>query len=156
MKKTTLTRSDLRGQRIVGEKYEGFYLQSGNYDEAEFLNCIFVDVEFEGSWLNETRFKSCEIRDTLFYAIQGYSAKFCDSLFSKVEFRGCNLANVDFSNCIFEDVIFGADDIGSVTDISGAHLGDADLSRVKFFDVEYDVETIFPDEFDPRREIRKE
>lgn len=152
MRKTVLDEPNMKALKINGEKYENLYLQSGTCEDAEFINCVFFGVEFEGVWINNALFKICQFDDTLFYDVQAYDARFHDSTFSKVEFKGCNLAKADFSNCIFEEVIFGADNIGSATDISGACFDGVDLRNITFINVEYDVKTRFPKGFDPKRE----
>ena len=152
MKKSTLVRPNMEGLKINGKHYENLYLQGGACQNAEFVDCVFSDVDFEGVWIVDALFKKCQFDGTLFYDVQGYGVRIQDSAFCKVEFKGCNLAKADFSNCVFNDVVFCGDNIGSVTDISGAYFGDVNLRSVTFRDVEYDAETIFPEGFDPREE----
>lgn len=152
MQKTILNNPDMNALKINSENYRNLYLQCGNCEEAEFVNCTFSDVEFEGVWINEALFRSCQFGDTLFYEVQAYAAKFYESKFLKVKFNGCNLANADFSNSSFNEVVFAGDNIGSATDISGACFEGVDLKNVKFVNAEYNMETSFPKGFDPRNE----
>jgi uncharacterized protein YjbI with pentapeptide repeats len=135
--------------KIVSEKYEHIYFQCGTYDESEFIDCIFLDVDIEGVWINEAVFKQCKFENTLFYGVQAYATTFHESTFSNVEFKGCNLSKANFSGCTFSNVAFGADNIGSITDISGACFEGVNLEGSIFFCVEYDNYTKFPKNFDP-------
>jgi uncharacterized protein YjbI with pentapeptide repeats len=136
--------------KIDDEKYENVRFQCGTFDESEFTSCLFLDVDFEGVWVNETIFKRCQFNQTLFYDIQAYGAKFDASRFSNVQFKGANLAKADFSDCVFVDTYLGADNIGTVTDISGACFAGVDFKYVTFIQVTYDANTIFPVGFDPQ------
>lgn len=146
---TRLEDIDLSSANLNGGIFRNLLFTLGDFDSAQFERSIFQKVEFDGSVMSDVNMTAATIDEVAFYAVYAYGAKFAGAQLRKVSFCGSNLVGADFSSAMFEGVLFGKDNTGHKTNLSGANLSDVNLCDVVFDGVEYDDSTKFPANFDP-------
>lgn len=121
----------------------------GDFDGAVFEGGSLRNINFQGSIMFDVDMCQVRIEDSTFYGIQGYGAKFENSVMRNVRFLGSSVQGANFSGSILEGVIIGKDNMGHLSDISGADFTNVNLDGIRFEGAKYDSFTQFPDGFDP-------
>lgn len=142
---------DLSSSDLSGAIFEKILFSLGNLEDAIVSGGRLHEVRLEGVWICGAKFEFASFFDVEIYASQAYGVIFSGSELRDVKFLGTNLSEADFSNATFKRVLFGRDNMGHETNLSGVDFTGANLEEARFDGAVYDDETCFPERFDPQK-----
>ena len=82
----------IAGGIFVGEQYREVVLENIDAEPAEFINCYFKAVTFQGGNFADCRFRNCR-----FYEVTFQRCKFAGVSFEECYWAGCEFMDCDFN-----------------------------------------------------------
>jgi uncharacterized protein YjbI with pentapeptide repeats len=113
---------------------------------AIFKGAALHGLELSGSDLRGSDFTDCNL-----YWLDLFNANCNDCLFNGAVLEGANLKSACFRNADFSGATICADRLGKASSLAHADLTGAKLANAVLEGTEYDVMTIFPADFDPKK-----